>query len=194
MTVADHARRSAKSDLAALTHERVMRAVAALLTRSSEEVTFERVAAESGIPQRTLYRHFANKDALFGAFWPWMNALIEVPQTPLSAAEITDHIPALFAAFDRQEPLVRAMLHSPHGRAVRLAHNEARRDKFAEALKAETILLSEANARRLLAGVTALCSAAGWETIKDYRGLSGAKAADAAQWSVKSLIEAARRG
>jgi AcrR family transcriptional regulator len=185
-------RASAREELAALTQQRVLQAVAELLRHSHEEVTFEAVARESGVPQRTLYRHFPNKEALFSAFWRWLNEQIETPTLPTSPEEVVSQIPALFAAFDRDEALVRAMLHHPSGRAVRLAHAEARRHKFAQALREITERLTEDPAQRLLASVTVLCSASGWETMRDNWDLSGIAAAEAAQWAVQALIDNAR--
>lgn len=191
MTTIPAVRRSARAELAAVTHARVMAALAALL-RENSDVTFELLSRASGIPARTLYRHFENKDALFEAFWPWMNEKIDVPGRPRDAGELIAHIPALFAAFDRDEPLVRAMLHHPHGRSARLTHAAARRTKFADALREVTRGMPAAATRRLLAAVTALCSASGWETMKDNWGLSGSSAAEAAQWAVRALIDEAR--
>ena len=169
-----------------------MAGLAALLRRGEDDVTFELVALESGVPQRTLYRYFANKEALFSAFWPWINAGIETPARPGSPDEVVSHIPALFAAFDRDDALVRAMLHNPHGRAVRLANADVRRAKFENALREVTEGMPEAGAKRLLSAVTALCSASGWEAMKDNWGLTGPAAADAAQWAVRALIKEAR--
>jgi AcrR family transcriptional regulator len=185
-------RRSAREELAHITHTRAMEAVAALL-RAGSDVTFELLSRESGIPVRTLYRHFENKEALFAAFWPWLNTKIDVPERPRDAAELIAHIPSLFAAFDRDEPLVRAMVHHPLGRDARLAHAAARREKFAEALREVTSGMPAAEARHLFAAVTALCSASGWESMKDNWGLSGPAAAEAAQWAVQALITQARR-
>ena len=185
-------RRSAREELAHITNTRAMEAVAALL-REGSDVTFELLSRESGIPVRTLYRYFENKEALFAAFWPWLNTTIDVPDRPHNVEDLIAHIPNLFAAFDRDEPLVRAMLHHPLGRDARLAHAAARREKFAEALHEVTGGMPTAEARHLLAAVTALCSASGWETMKDNWGLSGAAAAEAAQWAVVALVNQARR-
>jgi AcrR family transcriptional regulator len=184
-------RPSPRQELAALTEGRIMEAVAALLRRGSD-VTFELVAKESGVPQRTLYRYFENREALFGAFWRWANELIEVPPLPTSAEEVVAHIPALYQAFDRDEALVRAMMHDPHGRAVRAANSDARRKKFSYALRSVTDGMQQEEATRLLASVTVLCSATGWESMKDNWQLSGASAAEAAQRAVGALISAAR--
>ena len=185
-------RRSAREELATITHTRAMEALAALL-RDGDDVTFELLSRESGIPVRTLYRYFENKEALFAAFWPWLNKKIDVPDRPRDAEELLAHIPGLFDAFDRDEPLIRAMVHHPLGRDVRLAHAAARREKFAEALREVTSGMPAAEARNLLAAVTALCSASGWETMKDNWALSGPAAAEAAQWAVYALINEARR-
>ncbi len=184
-------RRSAREELAAATHERVMTALAAVL-RTDAEVTFDVLARESGVPVRTLYRYFPNKEALFAAFWPWMNERLEVPARPRTADEVVAHIPELFAAFDRDEKLVRAMLHNPYGREVRIANAAARREKFADALREVTATLSPVATRRFLAAVTAICSASGWESMRDNWGLSGPAAAEAAQWAVHALINEAR--
>lgn len=185
-------RRSARDELAAITHSRVMEALAALL-REDRDVTFELLSRESGVPVRTLYRYFENKEALFAAFWPWLNKTIDVPDRPRDAEELIAHIPALFDAFDRDEPLVRAMLHHPLGRDARLAHAAARREKFAEALGDVSMGMTARKTRYLLAAVTALCSASGWETMKDNWGLSGPAAAEAAQWAIQALITQGRR-
>jgi AcrR family transcriptional regulator len=191
MNIKPAARLSPRAELAAITGERIMEGVAGLLRRGSD-VTFDLLARESGVPQRTLYRYFENREALFGAFWRWVNELIEMPALPKTPDEVVSHIPALYAAFDRDEALVRAMMHDPHGRAVRAANAEARRRKFQEALKPVVDTLPEAEATRLLASVTVLCSATGWESMKDNWQLSGVTASEAAQWAVKALIESAR--
>lgn len=176
-----------------MTRSRVMEGLAALLRNGQGEVTFDLVARESGVPVRTVYRYFESKEALFDSFWRWLNEFIEMPALPATPDEVVSHIPDLFAAFDRDEPLIRAMLHNPYGRAVRIAHAEARRDKFSTALQPLIDNLPEETARRLLASVTALCSASGWESMKDNWNLSGTEAAAAAQWAVRALILDAER-
>jgi AcrR family transcriptional regulator len=193
MNAGHNLRLTPRQELAQITHSRVMEALAALLRRGSEDVTFDLVSRESGVPQRTVYRHFENKEALFGAFWSWVNESIEAPPVPTTPDEVIDHIPALFASFDRDELLVRAMLHNAYGRAVRLAHADARQEKFRLALSGIVEALPPEAGRNLLASVTVLCSASGWETIKDNWRLSGASAAEAAQWAVRTLICASAR-
>lgn len=168
-----------------------MEAVAQLM-RAGAEVTFDLVAREAGIPQRTLYRHFENKDALLGAFWLWANASMDMPAAPTTPEALITYASELFRAFDRNEGLVRALMHDPSGRAVRKANAEARRLKFRQALEPVLSNLTAAEATRVLASVTAICSANGWEMMKDNWGLQGEDAAEAARWAVKALIDTAR--
>lgn len=184
-------RPSARAELAALTEDRVLNGLATVFAKG-DEFSFERLASEAGVPQRTLYRYFPNREALFTAFWAWVNRRIEVPARPETPEQVVAHIPDLYAAFDRGEVLVRAMLHHPYGRAIRIEQAEARREKFRLALASLLETMSEGEGTGLLAAVTVMCSATGWESMRDNWGLSGPAAAEAAQWAVRALIDGAR--
>ncbi len=57
------------------TREQILRAVNRQLeTRSLEDLSFAEVAAEAGVGERTVYRHFPTKEALLGAFWAFMQS------------------------------------------------------------------------------------------------------------------------
>jgi AcrR family transcriptional regulator len=182
---------SVRAELASATRDRILGALAEMLRRG-DDTTFERLAKQSGVPSRTLYRHFANREVLFSAFWRWANDAIDAPPSPTTPEEVIGHIQPLYLAFDRDESLVRALMHDPFGRAVRAANARARRQKFSKALRSVTATLPEAEARSLLASVTVLCSANGWESMRDNWRLSGEVAAEAAQWAVTALINSAR--
>lgn len=144
-----------------------MQGLAELLTGGTE-VTFRNLAEASGVPERTLYRYYPSKDALLAAFWVWLNDRLGMPPPPRSPQELIDGIAAIFAAFAAGEPLIRAMLHDPHGRATRLAHAETRRKRLQAALA--SVPIDAALRKRLLPAVQALISATGWETMRDYAG------------------------
>ena len=181
-----------RQDVDELVTERVMRAVAALVRRGVDDLTFTRTAAESGVGERTLYRRYPTKAALLEAFWQWLNAKIDVPAAPQSAEELVGQIPSLYAAFEADEALVRAMLHDRNGREARLAQADARRKRLRVALKDVLAPLGAKERDHLLASVQLVASAAGWESMKDNWGLNGKAAGEAAQWAVKSLIDSAR--
>lgn len=181
-----------RADLAALTEERVMQALAGLLTAGAGEVTFRALASAARVPERTLYRYYPNRDQLFGAFWTWLNDRLGMPPLPNSPDELIAGIARIFAAFSADAPLIRTMLHDPQGRATRLAHSEARRKRLRTALEPVLEPLAAAERKRLVAAIQALISAAGWETMQDYGQLTSQEAAETAQWAVAALIAAAR--
>jgi AcrR family transcriptional regulator len=169
----------------------IMAAVARLIETGAGDFTFRGLAQASGVPERTLYRRFASKDLLLAEFWDWLNReRLELPPAPRSVGELIAQVPTLFAAFDRSEPLVRAMLRDPATQALRLAHANARLAEMGAALAAATRSASPGVRRKFVASARVLTSAAGWATFKDLGMLTGAEAASAAQWSLRALLVA----
>lgn len=181
-----------RADLATLTQNRIMQGLAGLLTAQGSDVTFRALAQASGVPERTLYRYYPSKEALLAAFWTWLNDRLGMPPPPRSPEDLIANIAGIFAAFAAGEPLIRAMLHDPHGRTTRLDHAEARRARLRTALQPVLAPLEARARRRLLATVQVLISAAGWETMRDYSRVTSEEATDAAQWAVATLIAEAR--
>ena len=56
------------------------------LIRAGEDVTFTKIAAAAEVPERTLYRHFPNRQALVHSLFAHVNQRIgfdgELPTTP----------------------------------------------------------------------------------------------------------------
>lgn len=191
------ARRSYSSPLreaqARETRGRLLQAVARWLERDGHaEFTLEAVAREAGVDRRTVFRHFATREALLEAFWVWINERLTPRTLPASLEELVAAPRATFARFDEEEGVIRASLHTPAGRAMRLAAVEARRAAFREALREATRQASPAERRRLEAAAHALYSASAWEAMRDYAGVTGREAGDAASWALGVLVDAVR--
>lgn len=183
---------AARKELAELTRARILGGVAKLLA-ADEPFSFRALALHAEIPERTLYRYFETKEALFQAFWEDLNASFELPPAT-SLDGLKERARIAFAKFDEREPVVRAMLHDPHGKRTRVGDAPARRREFRAALSAELDLeaLAPAEQKRLLASVQLLVSGAGWESMKDYWGLDGTQAAEAVGWAIDALVDRAR--
>ena len=158
------------------------------MTAGAEDITFDAVSRASGVPLRTVYRHFPNRAALRDAFWGWLNDAIEVPDPPRTPADLPAYGRALFAAFDRQAALVRAFIHTAAGRDIRSAGTAARQEKFRRALAPLLADLSPETGHALLAAVMSLCSASGWENM---RAIGEAEAGDVVAWSLAALVDSA---
>lgn len=177
------------------TRERILEGVSLWMKRGTlEEFTLESVAKAAGVERRTVFRHFATREALLEAFWVWINQRVAPRPLPATLEELIEAPRQAFAAFDQQEGVIRASLHSPAGRSMRLAAVPARREAFRSALGQVTKSASAADRRRLEALAHLLYSASAWETLRDYAGIDGEEAGDAASWALSVLVASVRRG
>lgn len=180
--------------LAQETRERILTAVAGWMQGDSPGVfTLDAIARKAGVERRTVFRHFDTKEDLLEAFWSWINHRLAPKTLPSSLEELVAAPRATFARFDENEGVVRASLRSGAGRAMRLAAVPARRDAFRAALREATQGASATDRRRLEAIAHVLYSASAWETMRDYAGITGPQAGDAASWALGVLVDAVRR-
>ena len=177
------------------TRQSILAALENCLERSdATEVSIEAVAQEARVERRTVFRHFESREALFDAFWPWFNARLDLKLAPASATEFAQAPRAAFARFDKVEGVIRAGLHSSSGRAMRARTTPARREAFARALAPALVSRTDEEQRRVLALAHLLYSAPAWEVMKDYGGLTGPEAGEAASWALELILSAISRG
>lgn len=175
------------------TRERILESVAAWMQLDSPPpFTLDAIAKQAGVERRTVFRHFETKEALLQAFWEWINDRITPRTLPVTLDELIAAPKETFARFDDEEGVIRASLHTPTGRAMRLAAVPARREAFRAALHEATRGVSAADRQRLEMIVHLLYSASAWETMRDYAGVNGAQAGDAASWALRILVDAVR--
>lgn len=175
------------------TRDRILQAVADVLDETGgDEVMFDEIAKAAGVERRTVFRHFPNKTELLRAFWVWIGSRIGPQILPETLPDLLDMPPKIFAGFDANENVIRASLHSPSGRAMRLEAVPLRRDRFAEVVDAGLQDLPATKRQEFEALAHLLVSAAAWETLKDYAGLSGADAGKTASRALTLLLAALR--
>lgn len=175
------------------TRERILQGVAAWFQQDAPEAfTLEAIAREAGVERRTVFRHFATKEELLAAFWQWINARITPQILPGTLQALIAAPRETFARFDAEEGVIRASLHTAAGRAMRLQAVPARRQAFRQVLRDATRGARATDRRRLEAVIHALYSASAWEAMRDYAGVSGTQAGDAASWAMQSLVDAVR--
>ena len=159
------------------------------LIRAGEDVTFTKIAAAAEVPERTLYRHFPNRQALVNALFAHVNQRIgfdgELPTTPL---EMTAMVRQVFPGFDTVAPVVDELLSSPEGRRARLDAIEQRRAAALAVVADARPDLDDETARNLAAIVQVLGSAAVWRALRDFWDLDGAHAATAVTTAIDALL------
>lgn len=183
-----------RAERARLTRERILDAALDRLEAGGiEALSFAAVAAAAGLPERTLYRHFADREALLDALWQRISERVGMPEPPTDPAGWAALPTATFGGFDRHEGLMRALLSSPSGRAFARRNLDARTAALEAALAPLLGRLAPADAAALLALVQLLNTATAWATLRDYRGIDGAEAGRIAARGLAWLLEAAGR-
>ena len=175
------------------TRRRILDAAGALIeTMSPAGLSFAAVAKQAGVQERTVYRHFATKDALLEALWAWLDPRIGIKSFPQSESELIAFPEQVFPGFDDNEQLMRAMWASPQGRDFRLSVNDRRKAAIRKSVADSLQGLPPREAAWLTAAVQLLYSGAAWMTMKDYWGFSGAEAGRASSFAIRLLLEGAR--
>src|SRR5690242_1842201 len=164
----------------AAVHERILEGVAELLA-SGGDLTFARVARQAQVPERTVYRYFPSREALLTGIFEWANRRIGFSgRLPGTADEAAALVRRAFPGFDELAPVVRELLLAPEGLLARLSGNDERQDAMTALVRREAPGLDGVATRRVAAVVQLLTAAATWQTLRDYWGMEGTEAAEAA--------------
>jgi AcrR family transcriptional regulator len=158
-----------------------------------DELTFMQIAQEAGVSDRTVYRHFATKEALLEAFWRHVQQSLGIAASTRSWDDYVATRAASFAEMDRRQAVMRALLSSAQAREARLRLNQDRQAGIRRIVADEVGDLPEPDFTELCAVVHLLGSAPAWQALKDYWGIEGADAGRVVAQAVSILAGAAKR-
>lgn len=176
------------------TRETILDAVERRLERGGvDDLTFLQIAQEAGVSDRTVYRHFATKDALLEAFWLRVQQSLGIASSTRSWADYVATRPAAFAEMDRRDAVLRALMNSTQAHEARLKLNKDRQAGIRKVVAEAVGELPEPQFTELCALVHLLGSAPAWQALKDYWGLEAPDAGRVVAKAVTTLTEAARR-
>jgi AcrR family transcriptional regulator len=178
-----------------LTRELILRALVERLEEDApSEISVPEVAAAAGVSLRTVYRYFPTRDQLLQAASEWINERV------LGGAPFPDKLDDLVAhalrfpkRFDEHPRLVRAMVLTEAGRAVRSVRRGPRLEAISNALQEVTDNLPPDEARRAAAVLGYLENMQAWLALREDSGLTGEEIGLALAWTVQTLIDDLRR-
>jgi AcrR family transcriptional regulator len=177
-----------RASQAAATRDRIVAACLALM-RQGADLTYASVAAEAGVQERTVYRHFAKKEDLEAAVWDWI--VQHLTHADFAARDEEQLIAAMresFAGFDAAAPLIQAMLHSPQGLEVRRSQQPARRAMFQACVDSAVPGAPPEVRDRAAAVLQVLYSAASWDLLRGFWDMDAAEAADTIGLGIRCLL------
>lgn len=181
----------------AQTKELILDAVTTLLAdRRADEVTTREIAATAGVSERTVYRHFPDRDALLEGlsrrlpeidrFTPSfrVGGLDDLPPTGRLLMELLEehHVAALAEAVLNADPRRFASDTRSHSRDMR------------RLLAKELPELDEREHLRIAAVFRCLLSSQAWLRMREEYGVPGTESGPVVAWVIETIIRELRAG
>jgi AcrR family transcriptional regulator len=181
-----------RASQAAATRERIVAACTALMQRGAD-LTYASVAAEAGVQERTVYRHFPKKEDLEAALWDWtVRHRTRAVFTARDEEQLVAAMRESFTGFDADAPLIQAMLHSPQGLEVRSRQQPARRAMFRACVDSAVPGVPPQVRDHAAAVLQVLYSAASWDLLRSFWDMDAAEAAEAIELGIHSFLSGLR--
>lgn len=176
-----------REEQVALTRRAIVDAFLELSTgMDATPVTIAEVARHSGISPATIYRHFANRDALVSAAAGRNLSIDDLREWSLE--DLHAHCSALWTQFAANIQVIREATVSEAGREMRRARWEVTRTPVLEALRFAGADIESAEVRQIIAAIELMTSAHAFIDLHDRQGLSVAEAVDSAIGAIHVLI------
>ncbi len=182
----------------ALTRDRIMKALASLITDDGvHEFSIQEVADRAGVSHRTVYRHFPSRERLLEALAERVDEQLR-ERGGVSRPGSPDRLPAAvrdnYRLFEELAPEVEAGVVLAMGARIQPALRRRRSRWFAEDLAGAVAQLDADTAGAVVALLRALGSSRTWFVLTREFGLDTAAAAEVTGWAVRRLIDDLRAG
>jgi transposase len=185
-----------RKEHAELTRRRIVDALIDLMVdERPATISIPAVAKRANVSVRTVYHHFATKEALFDAL-PAVarerSGGIDLPD-PLSPKELVAGLPIAYAYLDRNTALFNAVRVSEVDSRVRGDIDRRNAARIEGAMTPLAGHIGENDFSRLCAVVGALASNETYRTLTRRYGMSREEAAAATGWAITTLTDRAKR-
>lgn len=187
---------SLRAEQAERTRDRIMRALADLLVEHGpQSLSLHTVAERAGIGDRTLYRHFPNKAALYVGLQRWISKAVDEaapPRSLRSPDELAASLEAAFAELARLKDAYLVLQSLPEVREAMAEGHTDRRRAIGGAMKPATAGLPKEQATRVTAVAHLLGSSRALYFLQDVWGFSPEDAAATSAWSIRVIADAVK--
>jgi AcrR family transcriptional regulator len=182
---------------AAQTRELILDAVTALLDdRRADEVTARQIAATAGVSERTVYRHFPDRDALLEGLSRRLPHLDGV-KPAFGLGSLEDLAPTscrLMEVLDAHYVTARAEAVFNADPRRFAADTQANTSEMRELLARELPELSEREQLRIAAVIRCLASTQAWLRMREEFGVPGTESGPVVAWVIDIIIRELRAG
>ena len=168
-------------------------AIELLADEGLEELKIPPLAQKAGVSVRTVYVHYPTKDALLEAIAELLDERVGAITFPKRADDLPAFTAGVFEGFDRDEKVFTAAARTKPGREVSARRRGKRVEDLEAALATELSGLDPLARRQALAAMYVVFGVTSWRAMKDYFGLTGPQAGEAAAWAIGAMLRELRR-
>jgi AcrR family transcriptional regulator len=180
----------------AQTREFILDAVTTLLSdRRADEVTTRDIAASAGVSQRTVYRHFPDRDSLLEGLSQRMSRLDGVkPSFGNGLDDIAPTSRRLMELLDEHYVTARAEAVFNADPRRFAADTQANTREMRELMARELPELDEREQLRIAAVIRCLVSTQAWLRMREEFGVPGTESGPTVAWVIDTIIRELRAG
>src|ERR1700712_5199546 len=180
------------------TRAAIIEALVTLLEEGNPQPTIEEIAARASVAPRTVFQHYADREALFAAGSAHRETPLQVLMGTIApAAPLAERIAAIAAQRARVFEWIcavrrGALLMEPFSDSVHEALESFRRTKRAELARvfaAEIAARPERERATLVAALGVAGSWSAWDALRSHQGLAVAEATAALELTLRSLLK-----
>jgi AcrR family transcriptional regulator len=176
------------------TRQRLLDTTHTILTHDGlDALTLPRLAQAASVSVPTVYRHFPTVDDLLRAYLEWLRP--RVGQTAERLLQATpDELPTIplgnFAAYEEHARALLAVMESPTFNRIRVGSMSDRARRGADVLRERAPGWSEDELEAAAGAIYTLASPQTWRWMRETWRLDANRAARAASWAMRALIDA----
>ena len=181
---------------AAQTRELILDAVTTLIAdRRADEVTTREIAAAAGVSERTVYRHFPDRDSVLEGLSQRMSGVDGVkPSFGLGLDDIAPTSRRLMALLDEHYVTARAEAVFNADPRRFAADTQANTREVRELMARELPELDEREQLRIAAVIRCLVSTQAWLRMREEFGVPGVESGPVVAWVIDIIIRELRAG
>ena len=161
-----------------------------LAERRGEDVSIEELAATSKISQRTVFRLFKDKDALYRATDLYIEQFVQVSFQKIQQTDILSFTKDVFNLFEEHENLMMAYMFSSFGVKTREIFRKRLNKLLIDQIMAAKNLKITRLIETRLAVIVTLINVKIWHDIRSDFKHSSKEIGQAVSWAIENLIRA----
>lgn len=159
-----------------------------LVERRGGDVHIEEIAKRCAVSERTIFRFFKDKEALFEATNQHLMTYLKSSVEQMETLSVSGFAKKAFELFEKNQNLMMAYLYSPFGRQTRTIFRKQLNEIIISQIRSTSETTDSKKTDVRMALIASLVNANIWHDIKMDFNYKGDETGEAVQWAIETLI------